>query len=77
MRNRKVMITQLFPQPCERGSHFFAFQQRFHGLLVDLGPLLADIETLLYFARRNDNYTVSIRHDQVSRVDYEWPDLLG
>jgi hypothetical protein len=70
------MITQSLPQPCKRGSHFFAFQQRFHSLLVDFGPLFADIETLLYFAWRNDNYTVSIRHDQISRVDHEWPDLL-
>ena len=35
MRNRTVMIAQLLSQPCKRGSHFFAFQQRFHSLLVN------------------------------------------
>jgi hypothetical protein len=77
MRNRKVMITQLLSQPCKGGTHFFASQQRFYGLLIDFGPLLADLNTLLDFARRDDDYTVSIRHDQVSGVDHEWSDLFG
>ena len=77
MRNRTVMIAQLLSQPCKRGSHFFAFQQRFHSLLVNFGPLFADIEALLYFSRRNDNYAVSIRHNQISGVDHEWVGLFG
>jgi hypothetical protein len=71
------MITQLLSQPCKRGSHFFAFQQRFHSLLVDFGPLFANIEALLYFSRRNDNYAVRIRHNQISGVDHEWLGLFG
>jgi hypothetical protein len=76
MRNRKVMITHSLSQPRKRGTHFFASQQRFHGLFIDFGPLFADLNTLLYLAGRNDNYTISIRHDQISRIDYEWPDLF-
>ena len=76
MRNRKVMVTQLLSQPRERGTHFFASQQRFHSLLINFGPLLADLNTLIYLAWRNDNYAVSVRQDQVSRVDHEWPDLF-
>jgi hypothetical protein len=77
MRNRKVMITQLLSQPCKGGTHFFASQQRFYGLLIDFGPLLADLNTLIYLARRDDNNAVSIRHDEISRVDHEWSDLFG
>jgi hypothetical protein len=76
MRNRKVMITRLLSQPRKRGTHFFAFKQRFHGLLIDLGSLLADSKTFLYFAWGDDNYTVSIRHDQIPRIDRKWSDLF-
>jgi len=70
------MITQLLSQLREGSAHFFTFQQRFHSLLINFGPLFADPKAFLYFARRDNNYAVSIRHDEISRVDRERPDLF-
>jgi len=67
-----IMTTKSLSQSSKRGAHLLAGFQCLNGQLVDLGPLFADLNTLIYLVRRNHNYTIQICHDEVSRIDREW-----
>ena len=67
-----IMTTKSLSQSSKRGAHLLTGLQCLHSQLVDLGPLFADLNTLIYLVGRDHNYAVQIGHDEVSGVDREW-----
>ena len=65
------MTTESLSQSSKGGTHLFAGLQCLHSQLVDLGPLFADLNALVYLVGRNYYYAIQIRDNQVSRVDRE------
>jgi hypothetical protein len=71
-----IMTKKSLSQSSKRSAHLLAGLQCLHSQLVDLSPLFADLNTLIYLVGRNHNYAIQICDDEVSRVDREWLCLL-
>jgi hypothetical protein len=67
---------QSLPQSRERGAHLLTSFQRFYCQSVNLSPLFTNRKTLINLVGRNNNHTVQVRQDQISRADSERLALL-